>query len=153
MKYVQAGSGSGALVRVREHSLAISWMTPAGLLRCYTVCMYSNIKQLRRYGVRLERESDIGPGVFGVVELVHSNCFIRLTATEWGNNSPSNRLLADLWDVKCHNLQGNTMRWIGYQREHQNAPTYFQEWLITFISEYPPKEVIHSQRRLNTGTL
>ncbi len=115
--------------------------------------MYSNIKQLRRGGVRWARDSDIGPGVFGVIQLVHSNGFIRLIATEWGNNSPNNRLLPDLWDVKCHNLHGNVMRWVGYQREHENAPTYFQEWLITFISEYPPKEVIDGLRQLNSGIL
>lgn len=103
--------------------------------------------------MRLKRDSDIGPGVFGVVELVHSNGFIRLVATEWGNHSPNNRLLPDLWDVKCHNLQGNGMRWVGYQREHENAPTYFQEWLITFISEYPPRDVLGAHRPLTSGNL
>lgn len=103
--------------------------------------------------MRHKRNSDEGSGVFGVVELVHSNGFIRLIVTEWGNHSPSNRLLPDLWDVKCHNLRGNQMRWIGYQRERDDGPAYFQEWLITFIFEYPPTEVIAGQRPLNAGNL
>lgn len=86
-----------------------------------------------------------------MVQLSQGDGFFRLSAMEWGNNSPNNRLLPDLWDVKCHNFQGHMMRWIGYQREHDNAPTYLQEWLITFISEYPPREVIVGQRPLTTG--
>lgn len=115
--------------------------------------MYSNIKQLRRNGVRLTRDSDIGPGVYGVVQLIHSNGFTRLVATEWGNNSPNNKLLPDLWDVKCHNFQGSGQRWIGFQKDHEKGPTFFQEWLITFISEYPSREVIVGQRPLNAGFL
>lgn len=135
-----------------SHTVAFWWLA-RGLGWEYTVCMYSNIRQLRRNGIRLDRDSDIGPGVFGVIELVHSNGFCRLIAMEWGNHSPNNRLLPDLWDVKCQNFQGSGQRWLGYQREHDKAPTYVQEWLITFISERPPREVVENQRRLNSGSL
>lgn len=121
--------------------------------QCNAVRLYSNIKQLRRNGVRLKRDADIGPGVFGVVQLCESGGYFRLVAMEWGNSSPDNRLLPDVWDVRCHNFQGKLMRWIGFQREHENAPTYFQEWLVPFISEYPPREAIAGQRPLTSGNL
>lgn len=104
----------------------------------YTVYVYSNIKQLRKNGVRVKRDGDAGPGVFGEVILIHQNSHPCLVAKRWGDASQSSRLLPDLHRAQCINFHGNAMRWEGYQVEREGAAAYVQEWLITFISERPP---------------
>jgi len=44
-----------------------------------------------------------------------------------------------LYGAACKNFQGNILRFEGFQREHEHAPTYFQEWLVTIIGERPPR--------------
>ncbi|WP_154668200.1 hypothetical protein [Pseudoduganella violaceinigra] len=100
--------------------------------------MYSNIKQLRKNGVRFKRDGDAGLGVFGELVLIHHNGQPCLTARRWGDASQSNRLLPDLHRAQCMNFHGDGMRWEGYQVECEGGPAYVQEWLVTLISERPP---------------
>jgi hypothetical protein len=76
--------------------------------------------------------------VFGAVELVHHNGYACLKAKRWGDPGQDNRLLPDLYSAVCQNFRGDIMRWEGFQREHENAPAYVQEWLITFVAKHPP---------------
>ena len=108
--------------------------------------MYSNIKQLRRNGVRFKRDGEAGPGVFGTLELVHHNGYPCLKAKRWGDASQDNQLMPPLYGATCKNFQGNILRFEGFQREHENAPTYFQEWLVTILGERPPGGEIFAPR-------
>ena len=100
--------------------------------------MYSNIKQLRKNGVRFKRDGDAGPGVFGELVLIHQSGQPCLIAKRWGDASQNSHLLPDLHRAQCMNFLGDTMRWEGYQVEREGGPAYVQEWLVTFISERPP---------------
>ena len=108
--------------------------------------MYSNVRQLRRNGMRFKRDGEAGAGVNGAVSLVHFNGYPCLQVHEWGNPNPDGKLLPPLVSAVCKNFQGNVMRFEGFQREHENAPAYFQEWLITIISDRPPAEAAASAR-------
>jgi hypothetical protein len=108
--------------------------------------MYSNIKQLRKGGVRFKREGEAGPGVFGEVMLVHHNGYPCLQAKRFGDSSQDSELLAPLYSAVCRNFQGNVMRWEGFQAEREGSPAFFQEWLITIISDRPPKEEMEGVR-------
>lgn len=112
----------------------------------YTVCMYSNIKQLRRNGIRFKREGEAGLGVFGEVMLVHHNGYPCLKAQRFGDASQDSQILAPLHRAVCVNFQRNILRFEGFQVEKEGAPAYVQEWLITIISDRPPREVEAAQR-------
>ena len=111
--------------------------------------MYSNVKQLRHNGVRFRRDGEAGPGVNGAVQLVYHNGYACLQVLQWGNPNADGKLLPDLYNAVCRNFHGGGMRWEGYQRAHDKAPAYFQDWLITFVSERPPREALGA---LNDGT-
>jgi hypothetical protein len=112
--------------------------------------MYSNVKQLRQNGIR-HKHGPSGEGVFGEVMLVHHNGYPCLKVKRFGDASQDAKLLPDLWNAQCKNFQGNCMRWEGFQVEREGGAANFQEWLITIISDRPPKEVV-AERRADYAT-
>jgi len=98
-------------------------------------------------------ERETRPVVYGEVSLAHLNGYPRLAVREWGNHSQDASLLPDLYVTKLGNWQGNAQRWEGFQREHPNASAFVQEWMITFLAERPPQDVINGMRGPMTGRL
>jgi hypothetical protein len=58
--------------------------------------MCSNVKQLKRQGIRYKREGDAGPGVEGVLELAHHNGYPCLMIKRWADCSQDAALLPAL---------------------------------------------------------
>ena len=102
--------------------------------------MYSIVRQLRKNGLR-RHDRDFGndPGVNGMLNLIYLGTHLRLSVERWGDHSQENTLLPSLFDAQCVSWHGMLMLWRGYQRIHENAPTYLQEWHITLIKERPER--------------
>ncbi|MTW11448.1 hypothetical protein GM658_12655 [Pseudoduganella eburnea] len=106
----------------------------------YTVCMYSIVRQLRKNGVRRhDRDFASDPGASGMLNLIYLGAHPRLSIERWGDQSQANSLLPSLFDAHCVSWQGMLMLWRGYQREHDKAPTYLQEWHVTLLKERPER--------------
>lgn len=111
--------------------------------------MYSNIKQLRRCGVK-RSETDIAndPGVFGELTLHKVGGHLRLAVREF-DNPIAGDLFAPLFEAVCLGWGGSNMTWRGFQAPANKNPdraAYLQEWRVELISERPPPEVINSMR-------
>lgn len=91
-----------------------------------------------RDGVELTRESDIGPGVVGVITMFWWNEQPRLVVTP--GNGYQNQLLPTLWFAECEGFLRNSQRWKGWQKG-KNGPVQ-QVWEVTFYDGQPPREAV-----------
>jgi len=100
--------------------------------------MYSIVRQLRKNGIRRpDRDFNNDPGVAGMIVLICHGSHSRLSLERWGDNSPGNTLLPNLYDAYCVTWMDATSLWRGYQRDHEKAPTFLQEWHVTILKERP----------------
>lgn len=74
-----------------------------------------------------------------MLTLIYLGTHTRLSVERWGDNSQENKLLPCLYDAYCASWRGELMLWRGYQRDHEKASTYLQEWHITILKPRPER--------------
>ena len=109
--------------------------------------MYSNIKQVRRRGVRKsERDLANEPGVFGEITLFRIDGYPVLQVHASGGFADGQDLYPRLHEAVCTGMRDCFLVWRGWQREgnqdDKNGPTYLQEWRVEVIAMRPPQEAM-----------
>ena len=109
--------------------------------------MYSNIKQVRRRGVRkAERDLANELGVFGELTLFRIDGYLVLQVHASGGFADGRDLYPRLYEAVCTGMRDCFFVWRGWQREDnqedKNGPTYLQEWRVEVIAMRPPQEAM-----------
>ncbi|MBW3498891.1 hypothetical protein [Janthinobacterium sp. NKUCC08_JDC] len=109
--------------------------------------MYSNVKQVRRRGVRKsERDLANEPGVFGEITLFRVGGYPVLQVHAPGGFADGKDLYPCLHEAVCTGMRDCFLVWRGWQREgnqeDKNGPTYLQEWRVEIISMRAPQEAM-----------
>ncbi|MGZ9713884.1 hypothetical protein ACXX82_24105 [Glaciimonas sp. GNP009] len=89
---------------------------------------------MRRSDYDLNRDE----GIFGCITTCDIAGTVQMDVIAWGDDALRTNLVATLNAPVLVAMNGDVMRFRGYQRENKTAPTYLQNWVITIIGMRPP---------------